>query len=244
MRAVVFAGPSIHGLDSCIIEGVDLRAPAGQGDIIRAFNAGYRVFGLIDGFFESCLSVWHKEILWVLSQGGYIIGGASMGALRAAECHAYGMVGVGEVFHDYVSGRRTSDADVALSHASAELAHMPLTVAQVDIEATLEKLSSEGALPAKVCDRLLAASLGLHFAERTWRLVCEQAQLDAKWAGLVAALLPAQAVSVKQQDAALVLERLKAYLPTPDTNASAANDFVTTLYFEDLMKLTGAKNAG
>ena len=51
--------------------------------------------GIVDGFFHQQPSVWHREILYALSQGVPVFGGASMGALRAAELADYGMTGVG-----------------------------------------------------------------------------------------------------------------------------------------------------
>jgi hypothetical protein len=45
--------------------------------------------------FDSTPAVLHKEILWAMDRGVGVSGAASMGALRAAELHWYGMVGVG-----------------------------------------------------------------------------------------------------------------------------------------------------
>ena len=42
------------------------------------------VVGVIDGAFLSGPAVWHREIIWALSQGVQVLGAASMGALRAA----------------------------------------------------------------------------------------------------------------------------------------------------------------
>ena len=54
-----------------------------------------RAIGIIDGVFLDVASVWHREILWALSQGVHVFGAASMGALRAAELDGFGMRGVG-----------------------------------------------------------------------------------------------------------------------------------------------------
>ena len=93
MTAIVFAGPSIHGFDEAIRGGVEIRPPAACGDILRACGDGPARIGLIDGIFESGPSTWHKEILFALSAGIEVFGAASMGALRAAECHHFGMQG-------------------------------------------------------------------------------------------------------------------------------------------------------
>lgn len=75
--------------------------PVSQGDIAGLLRRRPRVIGIIDGYFERVPAVWHKEILLALSAGVHVVGGASMGALRAAELHSFGMVGVGEVFAWY-----------------------------------------------------------------------------------------------------------------------------------------------
>jgi hypothetical protein len=100
---LVFAGPSIHG-ETVDLTGIELRPPAVQGDLLRAVVEGASVIGLIDGAFEATASVWHKEILHALSEGVAVVGGASMGALRAAECAAFGMEPVGQIARLLLSG--------------------------------------------------------------------------------------------------------------------------------------------
>ena len=62
------------------------------------------MIGLVDGRYEDIAAVWHKEILYAIEQGALVFGAASMGALRAAECADFGMIGVGAVFERYRSG--------------------------------------------------------------------------------------------------------------------------------------------
>ena len=62
---------------------------------LHAVRRGVRVIGLVDGVFERVPAVWHKEILFALSEGVHVYGAASMGALRAAELDTFGMRGVG-----------------------------------------------------------------------------------------------------------------------------------------------------
>src|SRR5688572_2369741 len=109
MQAAIFAGPSIHGIARALFDAFEFRPPAACGDIIAALHDGVHAIGLIDGVFESTAAVWHKEILLALERGVAVYGAASMGALRAAECHAFGMVGIGRIFADYASGRRVAD---------------------------------------------------------------------------------------------------------------------------------------
>src|SRR6266571_3221964 len=53
--------------------------PAGQGDVYRIAHKRPPAIGLIDGRFETCPAVWHKEILCALTQGIPVYGAASMG---------------------------------------------------------------------------------------------------------------------------------------------------------------------
>ena len=61
------------------------RPPARQGDVYRAALARPAIIGIIDGYFETMPTVWHKEILWAMAKGIHVYGAASIGALRAAE---------------------------------------------------------------------------------------------------------------------------------------------------------------
>ena len=85
---VAFLGPSLPAREA---KGFHLLPPARQGDIWRALGLRPRAIALIDGLFEAQPSVWHREILDALDAGIPVVGGASMGALRAVELEAFGM---------------------------------------------------------------------------------------------------------------------------------------------------------
>ncbi len=163
---VVFAGPSIYGteLDTT---GISLRGPAVQGDITQAVTTGATAIGLIDGAFASVAAVWHKEILFALSEGVEVYGAASMGALRAAECAAFGMIAVGKIAQAYLSGELDDDAAVALTMGPAEWGWQPFSEPLVDAIATLEHLHSLGELDEDQHAKLMATAKGLHFTTRT-----------------------------------------------------------------------------
>jgi hypothetical protein len=223
MRAIVIAGPSIHGIEQTLLANVDLRPPAACGDILRACrdmqagiwpaSAGPASIGLVDGVFESRPSVWHKEILFALTRGIAVFGAASMGALRAAECHSFGMRGVGAIFEQYRTGRRIADADVAVLHAPPELAYRPLTVALVDVEATLAQLSARQLLAQPEAAALLDAAAALHFKERTWPRVLDRAEIAGARRHSVEQLLATGAVSQKAVDARELIVKITASDP-------------------------------
>jgi hypothetical protein len=179
MRAI-FAGPSIYGIDRTLLDGLVVHAPARCGDILQVAKNGASTIGLIDGTFESGMSVWHKEIVYALDQGIRVAGAASMGALRAVECEPYGMIGIGRVFEQFRSGQRTRDADVALLFAPEELGYMPLTITQVDFEETLAALAQVGVICSETAAQLNTASLRLSYKDRTIETIFHRAEIDAR----------------------------------------------------------------
>ncbi|MBK8082415.1 MAG: TfuA domain-containing protein [Devosia sp.] len=138
-----------------------------QGDIARAVLDGASVIGLVDGSFETTAAVWHKEILFALAEGVAVLGAASMGALRAAECAQFGMVPVGRIAKAYLHGALDDDAAVALEFGPAELGSPPLTEALVDVEATLERLLEDRLITPLRARAALDHARSLFFKHRT-----------------------------------------------------------------------------
>lgn len=199
---VVFVGPSLPDARDRAAPGIEIRPPACQGDVMRAIRQGATAIGLIDGLFEFVAPVWHKELLYALCDGIPVMGAASMGALRAAECAAFGMTGIGRIFEDYRDGRRVDDGDVALLHGPAELGYPAVTIPIVNIDATLERAHEIGLL-GKTDVRLLAsAARGIFFKERRWDQVVESAGFDWREIG---PLVARSRVDQKRQDALALL---------------------------------------
>ena len=233
MTAVVFAGPSIYGLAKHTLAGIELRPPAACGDILRACRSDVSRIGLVDGVFETSPSVWHKEILFALSRGIRLFGAASMGALRAAECHHFGMEGLGRIFEQYKSGERTADADVAVLHAPAELAYRPLTVALVDAEATIARLSTLDLLGADEAATLRNAARQLHFKERTWQGMFALARFTGSRRDALSDAVRRHCVDQKALDAEELLLRLRAFdMEGSQRPHIAPENFNRTVYFD------------
>nr|WP_194304061.1 TfuA-like protein [Chthonobacter albigriseus] len=188
--------------------GVTVHPPAAAGDVAHAVGAGARAIGLVDGVFGDVAAVWHKEILFALSRGVTVMGAASMGALRAAECSAFGMIGIGEVFRRYQDGRLDDDAAVAQLHAPPELGCTPLTEALVNVDATVEALSAEGDLAPDTAVRILSAARSLHFRRRTWDRILDCADLDTETRLETARLVRSRFVNLKRMDALLLCQAL------------------------------------
>jgi hypothetical protein len=205
---VVFAGPSLHGAQRDQFTGLDLRPPARQGDIFKAVQAGATAIGLIDGVYEHMAAVWHKEILFALSEGVQMIGGASLGALRAVECQAFGMVGIGRIFEAFADGQLVDDADVALLHGPPELDYLPLSEALVNVRATLDAQRGSGLLSADECSRLLGAAETIFFKQRTWKTIVDTAHLSQCRSAEILLRLRLQPVNQKRLDAEQLIARM------------------------------------
>jgi hypothetical protein len=203
---VVFVGPTIPDAAKMVGDALAIRPPATQGDIVRAVYDGATAIGLIDGNFEYVAPVWHKEILFALSEGVSVLGAASMGALRAAECAPFGMVGIGEVFRQYIVGETADDSDVALLHAPEELGYAALTVPLVNLRATLRHLTERDILSASDAAIIEDAAADLFYKERTWSAIIARSRLSP---GTDAAMLRAAYVDQKRIDALELLEALR-----------------------------------
>lgn len=205
---VIFAGPTLYGADLPENDGYELRPPARQGDIYRAVQDGANVIGLIDGVYEYVPAIWHKEILFGLSKGVHLFGAASMGALRAAECAMFGMVGIGEIYEAYARGEIEDDADVAQAHAPMEMGYLPLNEPLVNVRATIELGASRGLFTEEEHARLQTVAQEIFFKERTYRNLSRIAIADGARAAEVLRHLRSNTVNLKLRDAERLIERV------------------------------------
>lgn len=174
---VVFAGPSLWGA-APNTTGLIMRPPAKAGDILDAVRHGATVVGLIDGFFGWTAATWHKEILHALSEGVTVYGAASMGALRAAELHEFGMIPIGSIAGDYISGVLDDDAAVALTSGPEELQYMPLSEPLVDALATIDQMARTGAIDGDQAQHLHRTARRIFFQRRTAEQIVNEATGD------------------------------------------------------------------
>lgn len=203
---LIFAGPTLHNQEFEPGKQFRLCPPARQGDIYNAVEDGANVIGLIDGVYEHVPAIWHKEILYGLSKGVHMLGAASMGALRAAECRAFGMVGVGAIYQSYATGVLQDDADVAQSHAPAEMGFLPLSEPLVNVRATISRCLELSLISNEEHDCLQQTAGTLFFKERTYRRLVGNCIADPERAGAILAILRTNAVDLKLQDARLLIE--------------------------------------
>jgi hypothetical protein len=207
---VVFLGPTLPHDDARRVLDAQYSGPAAQGDVYRAVRRGARAIGLVDGFFHNVPSVWHKEILWAISEGVPVYGSASMGALRAAELSTFGMIGVGHVFESYRDGVLADDDEVALAHAGPEHDYRAASEPMVDIRATVRLALENAIIDSETASALVQAAKRLHYVDRIYPAIVEQAARlteSGKLTGF-AEWWPENRVRLKRNDAVAMLRRI------------------------------------
>jgi hypothetical protein len=134
-----------------------------------------------------------------------------MGALRAAELHPFGMVGIGQVYEWYRDGTIDADDEVAVAHGPAEFAFARLSDSLVDIRDACGAAESAGIISQETAAVLVSLARADHYVERSLRRTLEKArhcggdtlQLEAM-EQFVARARP----GVKERDARTLLETL------------------------------------
>ncbi|MCG5483934.1 MAG: TfuA domain-containing protein [Sinorhizobium meliloti] len=234
---LVFLGPTLRLAEAeKILDAIYLQ-PAAQGDVLLAAHAFRpRAMILIDGQFEDRPAVRHKEILWAMAQGIVVIGAASMGALRAAELDAFGMIGVGLVYRWYrrfglgpLSNPAPDDA-VAVHSGPRELGFPPLTDALVDLQRTFSAWWRLGVVSRSERDRLTTFARNLNFRERSLSAVLQAAGCAQERSKE----LREQMIGQKRHDAILALQQAPSLLeqhrgPQQDGEWIATNTFLRDL---------------
>ena len=182
---VIFLGPSLSREEAQVLHPEALiLPPARVGDVVSVLlNYRPHAIGLVDGVFRNTMAVFHKELLEAMAQGVWVVGSSSMGALRAAECERFGMIGVGEVFELYRSGVLEDDDEVAVAHGDHESDYRALSNPMVTIRATLLQESARNLLSVEQAHLLIAAEKAKHFADRGFHGVIETAGVDLAFSG-------------------------------------------------------------
>ena len=148
-----------------MLPGVTYLPPAARGDVARAAEE-HDVVLLIDGVFHHDLAPTPKEVFAACGRA-LILGASSMGALRAAECRAYGAVPIGVIAGWYASERLQGDDEVAvLMHPTT---HVALTVPSVNVRYVARLAVRRGIMPREAAELWVQrARTEIYYAERSW----------------------------------------------------------------------------
>lgn len=239
MTVYVFNGPTLGATAGRDMLDAVWLPPAAQGDLYRVAVHQPRAIALIDGRFHDVPAVWHKEILWALTQGIPVYGSASMGALRAAETAAFGMIGVGRIFEAYRDGVLEDDDEVAVAHTDAENGWRATSEAMVNIRATLAAAAADGVIDADVHDLLLAHAKAAYYPDRSLPGLLAAADLPADARTALAAWLPGNRVDQKRLDACEMLAVLRADIDGDVRPPRPQFPFNHTHFFEQARRAAG-----
>lgn len=210
-KIVVFTGTSISHKEAKTLLDATYMPPISRGDIDDVLRKGCSIIGIIDGIFFNRAAVAHKEILRALEAGIKVVGGGSMGALRASELDVHGMIGVGMIYEWYRDGVIEDDDEVAV--ATNPDTFEPVSAPMVNIRETLKTASMEGIIDHDTCMELTAVAKRTQYGHRSYLGVVRN--------GIKAGLFSEEVgkklldycrnheADVKKQDAILVLNKIK-----------------------------------
>jgi hypothetical protein len=225
VNAVVFLGPSIPKARLPRVP-FEIRPPVQQGDVLCALADGAKRIGIIDGYFDQVPSVWHKEILFAIEQGATVFGAASMGALRAAELHAFGMIGVGRIFEMFRDGVLEDDDEVALLHSSAEHGYRSLSEAMVNLRDLADASVAANVIGSAEAATAIAKLKALPYPQRSIRKFVDLAPS-------LATFVKEPRTPLKERDALALLERMQSDVDRPIAEPKRAR-VERSIFFERL----------
>lgn len=214
LKTIVFAGTSISHEDAKKILDVTYRSPVIRCDVEKAAKQGYGIIGIIDGVFFDRSAVAHREIIKAINSGVTVVGGCSMGALRASELDSYGMIGVGKIYEWYRDGVIEADDEVAVTAnpETFEAVSKPL----VNIRETLNAAYNAGIIDDPARRSLLQIAKKTHYPKRSYLGMVKKAIKDglisSEKGDVLIGFCKDKEVDIKRSDAILVLKTIKGIL--------------------------------
>ncbi|MGA8728039.1 MAG: TfuA-like protein [Terracidiphilus sp.] len=170
-----------------------------------------QIVGIVDGVFHQSLAVSPKEIIALLDRGVRVYGASSIGALRAAEMHMYGMIGVGEIFEMYRD--RVIDADDEVAVAYDPLADRTVSEPLVNIRSALRLAVAQRIVSSKEAGEIISTMKGTYYPLRSYQL------LGHMYPAL-APFLKAGRYDQKRDDAVLLLRTIAGHAAVLPDSAS------------------------
>ncbi|MCE8423808.1 MAG: TfuA-related McrA-glycine thioamidation protein [Candidatus Methanoperedens sp.] len=211
MRIVVYTGTSLSHHDAKKILEADYRPPVRRHDLTRIMKSSPDIIGIIDGIFFDSAAVAHREIIEAINSGITVVGGGSMGALRASELFSFGMIGVGRIYEMYSRGELESDDEVAVTFDPESME--PLSIPLVNIRFTLKRMQGSGTITEDQALAILDITRRLFYPDRNYQNIV----LESVRKGLIReeekekllGSLKMHEVDVKREDAVSVLNNIK-----------------------------------
>ncbi|MBN1109995.1 MAG: TfuA-related McrA-glycine thioamidation protein [Methanomassiliicoccales archaeon] len=203
-RPVIYLGPSLSREEAVRVLDADFQPPVKRGDLGQLEDVD--VVGIIDGAFLQNCSVGHREILSLLKRGVTVVGGGSMGALRAAELRSYGMIGVGRIFEMYAGGEIQGDDEVALVFDPDTLE--PLSEPLINMRFFLRSANQAEVLDDDEAQELLRSIQGVYYPRRNISLFknISRSVLSPERHALLISFLEDNYQDIKREDAITLLK--------------------------------------
>ncbi|MEU3353082.1 TfuA-like protein [Streptomyces sp. NPDC037389] len=163
----MFVGPTLSRPEPQLaVPGVRVWPPVRHGDLFADVIRGGDTAVIIDGVYHQASALRHKEILAAMGRGVVVIGAASIGALRAAELAAFGVLGVGSIYAAYARGDTVGDDEVAVGQAP-DGQWEALTWPVVNLRHVLQLAVSAGVLNGERAAGLLTVLRAVYYPQRT-----------------------------------------------------------------------------
>lgn len=242
MKVVVFTGPTVSASEgrtilasaprswATAVRDVTYLPPVTQGDVYAAARERPWAIAIVDGYFERVPAVWHKEILWAMSQGVRVYGASSMGALRAAELHTLGMRGVGEIFELFARGDLEDDDEVTLVHGSEDDGYVSVSEPMVNLRFTFAAAEREGIIGRAARFDLTEIAKAMFYPDRRYEAVVDRGRergLSLEELDRLSAWLPSGRVDQKRLDALAMLQQID-----DDMSSEGGEPFRVTFQFQ------------
>ncbi|HEX7515063.1 MAG TPA: TfuA-like protein [archaeon] len=184
--------------------------PAVRGDILKASKTGITLIGLIDGVFFNRAAVSHREIIEAIKLGVTVVGGSSMGALRASELDSFGMIGVGKIYGCFKEGVIEADDEVAVGYNP--VTYEPLSDPLVNMRDALHALLDASIVNRYTRNALFKIAKSLFYLERSFPFVLKTAelmgQINSSDRIKIETFLSSYDYDLKKRDAKLVVEEV------------------------------------
>jgi hypothetical protein len=208
---VIFLGPSLPHVEARKLLDADYRPPVKRGDL-ASLPQGTKTVGIIDGVFLSESSVGHREILSLLRSGMRVVGGSSMGALRAAELSDLGMVGVGKIYEMYASGAIDGDDEVALAFNPETLE--PMSEPLVNLRHNLSQAVARRVIPGTVAQELIDEMKHTYFPRRSYDLLLRitRERFGRETGRRLKEFVEKEAKNLKKSDALMIIATIKTLI--------------------------------
>jgi TfuA protein len=221
-RPIIFIGPSLKHDKARKIFQADYRAPAKKGDLMMLLTAysnsteepnSTNFVGLVDGLFLQDYPPTPIEVYQLLSNKNFhVVGGASIGALRAIELEKFGMVGIGKIFELFRNGATDADDEVAVTFQQGAGEDIQ-SEAMIDIRFNLFVACRKQIITDRVKRAIAKTAKSIYFPYRNYTHVLEQTRLDfpelSTQLDSFSVYINENRLSLKEHDAIKVVEYIK-----------------------------------